>query len=494
MPFQIRVAETAGFCFGVRKALDKLLDIRNKTHGPVRTLGPLIHNELVLEALKTRSVAELSPREDVAGKHVILRAHGVTPETRDALKAGDAVICDATCPKVAQVQAIVKKFSKKGYPVLIIGDKGHAEVDGLLGYAGDRGRVITGPGEAENLEGGTNVCVVAQTTQDRQVFNETVGIIKRKYTHCYEFNTICDATYERQEETRLLAVQSDLMVVVGGRNSANTKRLFEIADQHCRSIMIQSAAGLDPDMFDGVQRVGVTAGASTPAWVIRDVVDRIHAIGWTAQGPFHTVFYRGIRWMVTSFLSWAAGGAMVYAALNRVGTGDPLWIMVFLFFMLIWAWRLQGRRLNPWMDTGVIAAVTVTAVLPLIIDSTVQTATAVWIAVYLAAILLARLLFNDCLYVQADRIAGHRTLPVVLCDPTVHKVAWSAIAAMTLSVVGILFLHPSPGAASFAAAPLLNAFCLYHLDRKPNWFTLKATLALDAPLWVTALLVFALTP
>ncbi|MBN1295908.1 4-hydroxy-3-methylbut-2-enyl diphosphate reductase, partial [bacterium] len=242
MPFSIRVADTAGFCFGVRKALDRLLDIRNRTDEPVRTLGPLIHNEQVLEALKERSVEELSPEENVSGTHVILRAHGVTPETRRELKDRNAIVCDATCPKVAQVQAIVKKYALKGYPVVIIGDQGHAEVDGLLGYAEGLGIVVTGPDEAEALPGGDRVCVVAQTTQDPIVFSRTVDIVKSKYPECFEFNTICDATSERQEETRALAKQSDIMVIVGGRNSANTKRLFEIAQDHCRAVMIQSAA------------------------------------------------------------------------------------------------------------------------------------------------------------------------------------------------------------------------------------------------------------
>ncbi|MCD4655222.1 4-hydroxy-3-methylbut-2-enyl diphosphate reductase [bacterium] len=288
MPFEIRVAETAGFCFGVKKALDKLLEILNKSSQPVRTLGPLIHNEQVLEALKKRAVEELSSCEDVSGKHVILRAHGVTPDTRKELKRENAIVCDATCPKVGQVQAIVKKFSRKNCPVVIIGDRDHAEVDGLLGYSAGMGMVVSGPEEANKLPGGEAICIVAQTTQDSHVFNQVVTILKSKYRQCYEFNTICDATFERQEESRSLAVQSDIMIIVGGTHSANTKRLVDIAAGHCKTVMIQKADDLSADMFAGVQKVGITAGASTPTWVIRDVVDKVYTIGWRQVGPVVT--------------------------------------------------------------------------------------------------------------------------------------------------------------------------------------------------------------
>lgn len=493
MPFQIRVAETAGFCFGVRKALDKLLEIRNRTHGPVRTLGPLIHNEQVLEALKNRSVDELLPDEDVSGKHVILRAHGVTPDTRDVLKSRDAVICDATCPKVAQVQAIVKKYAQKGYPVIIIGDKGHAEVDGLLGYAGDRGRVVTGPAAAEMLEGGSRVCVVAQTTQDLQVFNETVAIIKEKFDECFEFNTICDATYERQEETRLLAVQSDAMVIVGGRNSANTKRLYEIAAPHCRSVMIQSASGLDPGFFKDVRRVGVTAGASTPAWVIRDVVDRIHAIGWQHSGRLPDRMYHCVRFLTMSHLTWAAGAAMGYAALMQVVAERPLWNVALIMLLLFWIWRIRGHRLNPHIDLGLTVAASIAAVLPLIIATKIHPAISASAALYFVSMMLTRLFLNDCLNVQADRIAGYRTLPVLLGDRCIPWVSGLTITVMLATSVVLIVMKPVPPAYGLLAAPILNLYCFRFLMRQPEWLTLRANLTLDMPFWFTALSVYILS-
>lgn len=485
MPFKIQVAETAGFCFGVRKALDKLLEIRNNTDEPVRTLGPLIHNDQVLMALKKRKVQQLTDNEEVTGKHVVLRAHGVTPKTRNNLKARHAKVCDATCPKVGQVQAIVKKYTGKGCPVIIVGDKGHAEVDGLLGYSRDLGIVIPGPDEAKHLKGGEEVCVVAQTTQDQNVFVDTVKIIREKYAQCHEFNTICDATSERQQETRGLARKSDLMIVVGGSHSANTQRLSDIAAEHCRTVMIQTQDDIREEMFHGVHKVGITAGASTPAWVIRDVVNTVHKTGWKQSGILSASLFSLVSILVETNLSWAGGMALLSLSLNRLVTGQYYGWIAATLFLLIWVWRSHGKRLSPGLDFGVISAFTTLASLPVLINDGIPSVVRLSVLGYLTATILIRLLFHDCLHVQADRIAGLQTLPVVSCEGMVMRLVLVASGSMlVLASILAITLKQVP-VLSLLLAPVMELVCLMYLFRKPHWLTLKASILFESPIWLT---------
>jgi (E)-4-hydroxy-3-methyl-but-2-enyl pyrophosphate reductase len=297
MIFKIRVAKTAGFCFGVHRALDKVLELVNVSKDPVRTHGPLIHNETVLSVLRARGVHELKPDENLDGKTVVIRAHGVKPDVQQNLRERDASICNATCPRVAQVQSIVKQHAQKGYHIVIIGDEGHAEVDGLLGYAGQHGYVVSGPQDISGIPRDVKICVVAQTTQNRDVFDETVQALKSKFRDCHLFDTICEATAKRQKETIQLAKKSDLMVVVGSTHSANTNRLVDIAKTECRTELIQSEDELTFDMLKGARRIGITAGASTPEWVISRVVNRIRQIGWHNAIPVFSIIWKVMEWL-----------------------------------------------------------------------------------------------------------------------------------------------------------------------------------------------------
>jgi (E)-4-hydroxy-3-methyl-but-2-enyl pyrophosphate reductase len=490
MAFKIKVVESAGFCFGVRKALDRLIEIRNKTGAPVRTLGPLIHNEQVLEALKNRDVHELQEDENVAGTHVIIRAHGVTPDKRRQLLEQKARVCDATCPKVGQVQAIVKKYAQKSCPVIIIGDRGHAEVEGLLGYCGRYGIVITGPEEAARLKEGDEVCVVAQTTQDPLVFQHTLDIIKQKFTSCHEFNTICDATSERQAETRKLAEESDIMVVVGGKNSANTRRLADIAEKNSRTIMIQSADDLDPDTFTGVHRVGITAGASTPAWVIREIVEKIRLLGWEREGWLPSCLYKSLVYFTRLPFSWALGTALLCVAVVYTLTRQIPWLTAGTTGIMIWIWKSRGRRVNAGLDMGISGFLAIVSVSPLY--GHVSEWVMVLAFVYLGVTYLNRLLLFDSLHVQADKISGHPTIPAVLCAEKCERFLEVSIGVSALCALILSLMAKEPLFSILLLIPAGFIAFLRKKRKKPGWCDVRDVFLMDTPIWLASLLVIGL--
>jgi len=493
MPLKIRVAETAGFCFGVQRALNRLLEIRSKSSEPIRTLGPLIHNEHVLDALKKRSIAELVSTEEVAGKHIVLRAHGVSPDTRAALKEKNARVCDATCPKVGQVQAIVKKYSRKNCPIVIIGDKGHAEVDGLLGYSNNMGIVVPGLSEAQELEGGECVCVVAQTTQDNKVFNQILEVIRSKFKQCYEFNTICDATFERQEESRTLAVQSDVMIIVGSQHSANTKRLADIAAEHCKTLMIQTADDLTTDVFGRAHYIGITAGASTPTWVIRDVVEKVNAIGWQTSGWFSKIGYAIVDKIVTTQILWTSGLTFLTLMLNYLMLNRFYPVTAFCFFLLFLSWRLFYKHRNPVIEGVIMGLLTALAVSPVLLSG-VSTLLKIATMSFVAFQITYKIIFFDYLNVQADRISGLKTLPVIINEKSIRNIMIATVSIIAISAVAIMLSLTKLPSAGLLFAPAIDILLLKYIYRTQTWFNLKASLYLQSPIWVAATAVlFSLT-
>ena len=266
---KITVAKTAGFCMGVRRAVDMVLDAANTTTGPIYTYGPLIHNPQVLEMLKEKRIRQLDHIPDKGEGTVLVRAHGVPPEDQTALTDAGFRIINATCPRVIKVQSIIRKHAEKGYGVIIVGDKNHPEVIGLLGYAGEKGHTVSQPEELEQIPLFDNAVIVAQTTQDTSFFKEIKERVKSLYPHYKIFDTICDSTEKRQAEIREIAQTHDAIVVVGGKNSGNTKRLSEIARSTGKPCAhIEDPKELDPSIFSKAENVAVTAGASTPNWII----------------------------------------------------------------------------------------------------------------------------------------------------------------------------------------------------------------------------------
>ncbi len=340
MVFTIRVAKSAGFCFGVRRALDKILHIINTSKTPVRTLGPLIHNEQVLNVLKRRGASELHDDEDLAGKCVVIRAHGITPEKYQTLSESKAIICNATCAKVAQVQSLVKKAASEHYRIAIVGDPGHAEVVGLLGYAGAQGIVVPDPESAQTIPPGDKICIVAQTTQNRDNFDRVTEILRTRFKETKIFDTICDATSERQIETLQLANWADLMIVIGSERSANTQRLVDIASAQTRTILIQTPDTLNPEMFANVQKVGVTAGASTPVWLISAIVEKIQDIGWKTSAGWIRPIYRMVAFFHHSKLLFASSISALSIGIASILSipYSPVVALLSFWFGLFWQW------------------------------------------------------------------------------------------------------------------------------------------------------------
>ena len=312
---KILVAETAGFCWGVRRALDQAVDLSKKTDGPVLTFGPLIHNAQVLEELTEQNIHTAEQISDIRGGAVLVRAHGVRPEVFDQLRATGAEVFDATCPLVRKVQKIISKYGNDGYDVVIVGDDHHAEVVGLRGYTAQRCFVVANEKEADNLPEFDRVCVVSQTTQNDDTFARTVEVIKHKARVIRATNTVCEPTRDHQQETIDLAKRVDLMIVVGGRHSANTCRLAELAAQEGpRVLHIETDAELHGHEFGGCTTVGVTAGASTPEWMINRVVEKIETFNRETTSRLQTWLKHAMSVLVASNVYVGLGAASLTLA------------------------------------------------------------------------------------------------------------------------------------------------------------------------------------
>ncbi len=273
----IILARTAGFCYGVRRAMKLALLASQKKIPRLFTLGPLIHNQQAIDLLKSRGLCMARDMDDLEkGSRVLIRAHGVPPDVKEALEERCAEVSDATCPHVTAAQRIVEKHAGAGYSCIIIGDRGHAEVDGLLGYAAGRGHVVESEEDVKALPDMERVCIVSQTTQEAERFEELTGLVKERFGDVLVYKTICEATSQRQRELLDIAHRADVVIVVGGEASANTRRLVEISQgTGTPTIHVQTAEELQLDSIGPRTVVGITAGASTPHWVIRNVVEAI---------------------------------------------------------------------------------------------------------------------------------------------------------------------------------------------------------------------------
>jgi len=276
---EIVLAKHAGFCMGVRRAVETTMGLVEKGRGPIATFGPLIHNPQVLQQLERQGVRVLKDIPGHANGIVVIRAHGVPPEQKAQLEASGATVEDATCPRVVKVQAIIDRYRKEGRSTVIIGDRDHAEVIGLMGYAGNTCQVVSTLAEAEALEVAGPYIIVSQTTQDEAMFERISASILERFPCGKLFNTICDSTHKRQEEVRQMCREVQALIVVGGKNSANTRRLAEIAEGLGVPVfLVETATELDKAALRRFAKVGVTAGASTPTWIIEQVVDLLGSL------------------------------------------------------------------------------------------------------------------------------------------------------------------------------------------------------------------------
>lgn len=244
--------------------------------GKVYTDGPLIHNPHALAMLRERGIFPLQGADRAVEGTVIIRSHGVSPKRRQHLGKTGATIVDATCPKVQKVQSIISQCAEKGSYIVIVGDEDHAEVEGLLGFAGTNSAVIQSEDEVAKLPLGKKVCVVAQTTQSKETFFHLAGKIKERFPEAEIFDTICDANRNRQEELKALCHSVEAVIVVGGKESANTKRLAEIAESKgALTFFVENEDELPMDALKNYSEMGVIGGASTPDWVLQRVVEKL---------------------------------------------------------------------------------------------------------------------------------------------------------------------------------------------------------------------------
>ncbi len=273
---KITIAKTAGFCMGVRRAVDMVLDAANKSDTPIYTYGPLIHNPQVLEMLETKGISRLDAIPESGKGMVLIRAHGVPPEDEASLKSAGFTVINATCPRVVRVQVIIDKFAKKGYATIIVGDENHPEVVGLLGYARGNGHAVTTMDQLKALPEFDNAVVVAQTTQNTALYDQVKAFCVAHRPHYEVFDTICGSTERRQQEVRHLAATHDAVIVVGGRESGNTRRLAQVAaETRAVASHIESVSEIDFTALSGVKSIAITAGASTPNWVITDTCSQV---------------------------------------------------------------------------------------------------------------------------------------------------------------------------------------------------------------------------
>ncbi|MDC7223488.1 MAG: 4-hydroxy-3-methylbut-2-enyl diphosphate reductase [Spirochaetales bacterium] len=267
-------AEPSGFCMGVRRAV-QMVEEELSRGKKIYTLGPIIHNRQVLDRLQARGVSMAESPEEAEGEcTLVIRAHGVEPETEKILRERGITIADGTCPKVKLSHKTIEEYSDRGFFIVILGDKNHGEVKGLAGRA-LRHRVVSNPQEADELELPEKTLFICQTTVKQGEFDRVKEILLRKNPHTIVKNMICPATMKRQKAVKELAGQVDAMVIVGGKGSANTKRLYQTAlEQGVPAFHVETADDLTEDM-GAYETIGVSAGASTPDDIIEDVINRL---------------------------------------------------------------------------------------------------------------------------------------------------------------------------------------------------------------------------
>jgi (E)-4-hydroxy-3-methyl-but-2-enyl pyrophosphate reductase len=318
---KITLAQTAGFCMGVRRAVELALDAPNQYKNPICTFGPLIHNPQVLSLLTEKGIVILSDVPDKGRGTVLIRAHGVPPETKKALKKAGFAVVDATCPRVIKVQTIIRKHAQKGYETIIVGDQNHPEVVGLCGFADHKAHVVGGMDELKALPDFKKAIIVAQTTQNVPFFNVVKKWVKQSHPHYKVFHTICDSTEKRQAEVNQMAESVEAVVVVGGKESGNTQRLAKIAAAAGKpTYHIETEAELDAAKLMPFDDIGITAGASTPNWVIKKVYRSLEMLPVRKKKSLSGHLLKLLRALLLTNLYVAFGaGLLCYACAQLMG-------------------------------------------------------------------------------------------------------------------------------------------------------------------------------
>ena len=433
---KIKLARTLGYCLGVRRAMNAAFRELSRRNGAVYSHGELIHNAPALELLAQKGLRLW--RGETEGS-VIIRAHGLPPDQLEFLGRSHLTVSDATCPRVRQVQKLAAREARNGRMVVIWGKADHPEVVGLVGHAAGRGRVAASPEEVAGLPEAESVLLISQTTQDLSKWPAMEAAVRARWPEALIKNTICEATEERQAEVRRLAREVQALVVVGGKTSGNTARLADIGRQAgLKTILAETVEDLIPADFEGVETVGVAAGASTSAWQISQVVQALSAMARSrrASGDF---WPRLLRVLVLSSLYAGLGLAcLALAAGTLLGAAPPSIIFSFFFFQVtalhlfrnFFQGRGQALRFNdpdrtaffakyrrPLQVFTVISALLAAAAAFL----TGPAAMAVLIALWLAAFVYQ--------YLPRPRYYRSLGLPRVLLAPVLLAAGWGAVMA-----------------------------------------------------------------
>jgi len=275
---EVIIAQEAGFCFGVKRAL-RLAEKALKEYGEVFSIGPLIHNQRVIDELKEKGLKVLDSVSEVVEGPVIIRSHGITKGAFEELKKKGIKIIDGTCPTVKKVQRLAQSLSRKGFFVVLIGERDHAEVKGILSYA--EGNAIVVESFLEIPEGlpKRKIAALVQTTQGPERVKEILGVLFERVKEIKVYNTLCEAAQRRQKEALELAKKVDLMFVIGGKESANTRRMVEVCKRvQARTYHIEGPEEISPELLKTAKKVGLTGGASTPPHLIKEVYERLTAL------------------------------------------------------------------------------------------------------------------------------------------------------------------------------------------------------------------------
>jgi len=354
---KITIARHAGFCFGVRRAIDITFKVRqNNPDRRIYTLGQIIHNPQVIEALTRRGIGIVHDISDPTlrpGDIAIVRAHGISPDKKTALTERGVEVIDAACPVVLKLHSVIKKAVKAADLVAIVGDKDHPEMDAHMGVAGSKGIIIQTLDDARGIPQVKRLAVVAQTTFDVALYREIIDVLRNKAEILDVSDTICRSTVDRQSEVRELAKDHDTFIVIGGRNSANTKRLAEIAAKDNRTVIkIESPDQLKDINRSQMKRVAVIAGASTPHWVIEECIDALksfHAASSIENAVLDTLAESPLLPSLGAF-----GVAMVTLAFS---TQPYRWDVLFAVFFLAFSSTAHTQRQRQWptwaISTGI---------------------------------------------------------------------------------------------------------------------------------------------
>jgi len=275
---EIIVAKSAGFCFGVNNAVKLVNELLETEKTGLYTYGPIIHNDQVVNRLAAKGVETIESLDDVvSGRHIVIRAHGVTPHIYDNIKSKGLILKDATCPYVKKIHNLVNEKSNEGYDIIIVGDRNHPEVVGINGWCGNKASVVDDICDVDKLDlQNDKICVVAQTTLSKQKWKNIIEYLENKYSCIEKYDTICSATSARQSEAYDISLKVDMMIIIGGRHSSNTQKLYEICKKNCSlTYKVETSGELPPVDIKKIKKIGISAGASTPDWVIEEVIKKM---------------------------------------------------------------------------------------------------------------------------------------------------------------------------------------------------------------------------